>query len=170
MKKLLIFAFALLLSSSLYAQNRVVDGFYQRFSNDDDATTIDLSGSLLNFLSNMVSDDDGDDFKKATKGVTHIKVVSIAKERIRATEVDRLKKAFDSDRFEEYAVIQEGKKKNYVLAKGGEVIKEVVVLAFGDEKFSLIYFEGEIDPKTIGEILDGDEININFSNNDDDND
>lgn len=164
-----IFALLFIVSAGVNAQNRIADAFFNKYSDVDDALTVDLSGSFLNFLSGIFEDEDEEGFEQAISDLSRIKIVSVDRSMVSNAEVESLKRGFLNDRLEEYAVIKEGKKKNYVMAKGDKVITEVAILSFGESNFSMIYFEGKMDPKTLGELIEGDGMHIKFGDDKDDN-
>ncbi len=96
MKKLsVLFVMMLGFVLNANAQNAVANKFYEKFSSQEGAVTIDLSGSFLSFIGSMIDDDeDEDNFAKIAQDLTRIKVVSAKHSLVAQAEINDLQKAF----------------------------------------------------------------------------
>lgn len=154
MKKLVLIL-AMLLPLAVLAQNTPVDKLFQKYANQKGFTTVNISGKLLGFASQIETGD-----KATTDMLSGLKGI-----RVLTVEDDELNKKLDfyseleqSGFFKnnDYEVLMEVTESNEVvrfLAKdaGNGKISDLLLVVGGDEN-TLISISGIIDPQSIGKI------------------
>ena len=162
MKKL-IFILAIILPMAVFAQKTPVDKLFEKYANQKGFTTVNISGKLLSFASQV---DVGND--EASKIMAELKGV-----RILSVEDNELNKKIDfyaeleKDGFfkhNEYEVLMEVTEDDEVvrfLAKdaGNGKISDLLLIVGGDDN-ALISIRGMIDPQNISKITKSLDINL----------
>jgi hypothetical protein len=162
MKKLVLIL-AVVLPLAVLAQKTPVDKLFEKYANQKGFTTVNISGKLLGFASQL---DDGD---KATGDM----LSSLSGIRVLTVEDDELNKKLDfykeleqSGFFKnnDFEVLMEVTDENEVvrfLAKdaGNGKISDLLLVVGGDEN-TLISISGIIDPQSIGKITKAMNIDI----------
>ena len=162
MKKLVLML-AVVLPLAVLAQKTPVDKLFEKYANQKGFTTVNISGKLLGFASQL---DDGD---KATGDM----LSSLSGIRVLTVEDDELNKKLDfykeleqSGFFKNnnFEVLMEVTDENEVvrfLAKdaGNGKISDLLLVVGGDEN-TLISISGIIDPQSIGKITKAMNIDI----------
>lgn len=162
MKKLVLIL-AVVLPLAVLAQKTPVDKLFEKYANQKGFTTVNISGKLLGFASQL---DDGD---KATGDM----LSSLSGIRVLTVEDDELNKKLDfykeleqSGFFKNnnFEVLMEVTDENEVvrfLAKdaGNGKISDLLLVVGGDEN-TLISISGIIDPQSIGKITKAMNIDI----------
>lgn len=154
MKKL-IFILAVVLPMAVLAQKSPVDKLFEKYANQKGFTTVNISGKLLGFASQIETGDQATtDILSELKGI-----------RILTVEDDELNKKLDfyveleNDGFfrnNQFEVLMEVTEEDEVvrfLAKdaGNGKISDLILVVGGDDN-ALISITGMIDPKNIGKI------------------
>lgn len=154
MKKL-IFILAVVLPMAVLAQKSPVDKLFEKYANQKGFTTVNISGKLLGFASQIETGDQATtDILSELKGI-----------RILTVEDEELNKKLDfyveleNDGFfrnNQFEVLMEVTEEDEVvrfLAKdaGNGKISDLILVVGGDDN-ALISITGMIDPKNIGKI------------------
>lgn len=154
MKKL-VFILAVVLPLAVLAQKTPVDKLFEKYANQKGFTTVNISGKLLGFASQIETGDQATtDMLSGLKGI-----------RVLTVEDDELNKKLDfyseleqSGFFKnnDFEVLMEVTESNEVvrfLAKdaGNGKISDLLLVVGGDEN-TLISINGIIDPQSIGKI------------------
>jgi len=168
MKKLVLFL-AVLMPLALIAQKTPVDKLFDKYANQKGFTTVNISGKLLGFASQLeTGNEETSDLLSSLKGI-----------RVLTVEDEELNKKLDffqeleSDGFfknNNFEVLMEVTEENEVvrfLAKdaGNGKISDLLLIVGGDDN-TLISISGIIDPESIGKItgalnIDVGDIDIN---------
>ena len=162
MKKLVLIL-AVVLPLAVLAQKTPVDKLFEKYANQKGFTTVNISGKLLGFASQLESGD------KATTDM----LSSLSGIRVLTVEDTELNKNLDfyaeleNDGFfknNNFEVLMEVTEKNEVvrfLARdaGNGKISDLLLVVGGDEN-TLISISGIIDPKNISKITDAMNIDI----------
>lgn len=169
MKKLILLL-AVLLPMAVFAQKTPVDKLFEKYANQKGFTTVNISGKLLGFASQIETGDEATmEILSSLKGI-----------RILSVEDNELNKNIDfykeleKDGFfknNDYEVLMEVTEDDEVvrfLAKdaGNGKISDLLLVVGGDDN-ALISISGLIDPKTINKItksldLGLDDINVDI--------
>jgi hypothetical protein len=154
MKKL-IFILAVVLPMAVLAQKSPVDKLFEKYANQKGFTTVNISGKLLGFASQIETGDQATtDILSELKGI-----------RILTVEDDELNKKLDfyvelendgffrNNQFEVLMEVTEDDEVVRFLAKdaGNGKISDLILVVGGDDN-ALISITGLIDPKNIGKI------------------
>lgn len=169
MKKLILLL-AVLLPMAVFAQKTPVDKLFEKYANQKGFTTVNISGKLLGFASQIETGDEA-----TTEILSSLKGI-----RILSVEDNELNKNIDfykeleKDGFfknNDYEVLMEVTEDDEVvrfLAKdaGNGKISDLLLVVGGDDN-ALISISGLIDPKTINKItksldLGLDDINVDI--------
>jgi len=154
MKKLLLII-AVLLPLAVLAQKTAVDKLFEKYANQKGFTTVNISGKLLGFASQIETGD-----KATTDMLSGLKGI-----RVLTVEDDELNKKLDfyseleqsgffkNNDFEVLMEVTEADEVVRFLAKdaGNGKISDLLLVVGGDEN-TLISISGIIDPQSIGKI------------------
>lgn len=166
MKKLVLIL-AVVLPLAVLAQKTPVDKLFEKYANQKGFTTVNISGKLLGFASQLESGD------KATGDM----LSSLSGIRVLTVEDDELNKKLDfyteleqsgffkNNNFEVLMEVTEENEVVRFLAKdaGNGKISDLLLVVGGDEN-TLISISGIIDPKNISKITEAMNINVNGAN------
>lgn len=154
MKKLVLIL-AVILPLAVFAQKSPVDKLFEKYANKQGFTTVNISGKLLGFASQMdTGDEDVSEMLSQLKGV-----------RILAVDDSELAGApdfyaelnndgfFDNNEFEVLMEVTESDEVVRFLARdsGNGKFSDLILVVGGDES-ALISISGIIDPENIGKI------------------
>jgi hypothetical protein len=166
MKKLILIL-AMVLPMAVLAQKTPVDKLFEKYANQKGFTTVNISGKLLGFASQM---DTGN--KETSDMLSQLKGI-----RILSVEDDELNKSLDfygeleKDGFfknHDYEVLMEVTEDDEVvrfLAKdGGNGKFSDLLLVVGGDDNALISISGIIDPKNIAKITGALDMDMNLDN------
>ncbi len=154
MKKLIL-VLAMLLPMAVLAQKSPVDKLFEKYANQKGFTTVNISGKLLGFASNLDTGDEAT--KNMLNGLTGIRVLTVEDDELNK-KIDFYKE-LEADGFfknNEYEVLMEVTEDDEVvrfLAKdaGNGKISDLLLVVGGDDN-ALISIQGIIDPENIGKI------------------
>jgi hypothetical protein len=162
MKKLVLIL-AVLLPMAVLAQKTPVDKLFEKYANQKGFTTVNISGKLLGFASQM---DTGD---KATSdmlsGLSGIRVLTVEDPELNKTldfYVELEKEGFfKNNNFEVLMEVTEENEVVRILGKdaGNGKISDLLLVVGGDEN-TLISISGVIDPANIAKITNSMNIDI----------
>ena len=154
MKKLILLL-AVLLPMAVLAQKNPVDKLFEKYANQKGFTTVNISGKLLGFASNLDTGDPAT--KEMLNGLNGIRVLSVDDNELNK-KIDFYKE-LEADGFfknNDYEVLMEVTEDDEVvrfLAKdaGNGKISDLLLVVGGDDN-ALISIQGIIDPENIGKI------------------
>ncbi|HPE77629.1 MAG TPA: DUF4252 domain-containing protein [Draconibacterium sp.] len=161
MKKLVLIL-AVVLPLAVLAQKTPVDKLFEKYANQKGFTTVNISGKLLGFASQMDGDKATGDMLSSLSGI-----------RVLTVEDDELNKKLDfyteleqsgffkNNNFEVLMEVTEANEVVRFLAKdaGNGKISDLLLVVGGDEN-TLISISGIIDPQSIGKITKAMNIDI----------
>lgn len=161
MKKLVLMM-AMLLPMAVFAQKTAVDKLFEKYANQKGFTTVNISGKMLGFASQMETGD------KATANIlsslSGIRVLSVEDESLNKTLnfYEELEKEgfFKNNGYEVLMEVTGPDEMVRFLAKdaGNGKISDLLLVVGGDEN-ALISISGIIDPKDISKITGALDIN-----------
>lgn len=162
MKKLVLIL-AMLLPMAVLAQKTPVDKLFEKYANQKGFTTVNISGKLLGFASQLETGD------KATSdmlsGLSGIRVLTVENDELNKTInfYDELEKDgfFKNNGYEVLMEVTEPDEVVRFLAKdaGNGKISDLLLIVGGDDN-ALISISGVINPEDIGKITGAMNINI----------
>lgn len=166
MKKLVLII-AMLLPLAVLAQKTPVDKLFEKYANQKGFTTVNISGKMLEFASQMETGD------KATSdllsGLSGIRVLSVEDEALNKTInfYEELEKDgfFKNNGYEVLMEVTENDEIVRFLAKdaGNGKISDLLLVVGGDEN-TLISISGVINQKDIAKVTGALDINIDGKN------
>jgi hypothetical protein len=162
MKKLVLIL-AMLLPMAVLAQKTPVDKLFEKYANQKGFTTVNISGKLLGFASQLETGD------KATSdmlsGLSGIRVLTVENDELNKTInfYEELEKDgfFKNNGYEVLMEVTEPDEVVRFLAKdaGNGKISDLLLIVGGDDN-ALISISGVINPEDIGKITGAMNINI----------
>lgn len=156
MKYLLLVALSISLCSIMHAQQRVINNFVDKYKNLEDVTHVNLSGNLLNLISEA-KDEDGN--RRFISQLDAIRVISIDNlDAVDADDISALRQGIQANDYEELVRVRDGKElvNIYLQENKDQVIKELIVLVQEPGEFTLVSLSGEMYYEDLKELdLDG---------------
>ncbi|HYQ59213.1 MAG TPA: DUF4252 domain-containing protein [Draconibacterium sp.] len=154
MKKLLLIL-AVVLPMAVLAQKNPVDKLFEKYANQKGFTTVNISGKLLGFASQIETGDP--DTKDLLSGLDGIRILSVEDDDLNSKLdfYEELNKDgfFKNNDFEVLMEVTEEDEVVRFLAKdaGNGKISDLLLVVGGDDN-ALISISGIIDPESIGKI------------------
>ncbi|MEZ5072003.1 MAG: DUF4252 domain-containing protein [Bacteroidales bacterium] len=156
-KRIILGVLMTVFAASTFAQKSAVDKIFDHYSGKEGYTTVYISSFMFNLMNQLkVEDPEYKEFKKATSGITSIKIlsqdgggsVSFGKELL--TMLPR-------DQYQEMMVVKDDKEEVLFLAReSGGVITEFLLIVAGDDgEDALIAIQGNIDLESLSSIAAG---------------
>lgn len=156
MKKLWFTMLLMSLALLTHAQSKSVAALYEKYKGNDNFFHMDMAGSFFDFANGLQVDLDDEGMKAIAKSVERVKVfkLPVGKE-LAKMDFKALQKGL---RKEKYELMMELSEKNSQIAfysKGGNRIKDLVLLIAGEGNDSHLVLElqGEFESKTIANIM-----------------
>jgi hypothetical protein len=154
MKKLILIL-AVVLPMAVLAQKSPVDKLFDKYANQKGITTVNISGKLLGFASEIETGEEG--VSEMLSGLNGIRVLSVEDSELNKN-IDFYKELeaegfFKNNNFEVLMEVTEDDEVVRFLAKdaGNGKISDLLLVVGGDEN-ALISISGVIDPEDIGKI------------------
>lgn len=154
MKKLLIIL-AVLLPVAVLAQKNPVDKLFEKYANQKGFTTVNISGKLLGFASELDAGDPAT--KEMLSSLNGIRILTVEDDNLN-NEIDFYKELeadgfFKNNDFEVLMEVTEDDEVVRFLAKdaGNGKLSDLILVVGGDDN-ALISISGMIDPQQIGKI------------------
>jgi len=166
MKKLVLFL-AIMLPLAVLAQKSPVDKLFEKYANKEGFTTVNISGKLLGFASNVDSSDPAT--SEMLSKLTGIRILSVENSEItgKLDFYEELSKDgfFDNNEFEVLMEVTESDEVVRFLAKdaGNGKFSDLILVVGGDDS-ALISIQGIIDPENIGKITKAVDIDLDGTN------
>lgn len=162
MKKLL-FILAVVLPMAVFAQKTPVDKLFEKYANQKGITTVNISGTLLGFASQIETGDDATSDMLA--GLKGIRILTIEDEELnkKIDFYDELEKDgfFKNNDYEPLMEVTEDNEvvRFMVKASGNGKLSDLLLIVGGDDNV-LISISGSIDPKDISKITKATNIDL----------
>jgi hypothetical protein len=156
MKRIILGGMLMIFALSAFGQKSAVDKVFDKYNGKDGYTTVYISSYMFNLLSSLESDDpDYNEFKKATAGISSIKILtqdggnsnSFGKELIAM---------LPRSEYKEMMVVKDQDEEVLFLAHevGGKITEFLLIVSGGGED-ALIAIQGDIDMESIAKIASG---------------
>ena len=143
-------------SLCISAQKSAVDKVFDKYSGKDGYTTVYISSFMFNMLNSLESDDpDYNEFKKATAGISSIKILTQEGGNSEAFGAELLEMLPRSE-YQEMMVVKDQDEDVLFLAReqGGKITEFLLIVSGGGED-ALIAITGDIDLESISKIASG---------------
>jgi hypothetical protein len=156
MKKLILGGALIMFTLTAFSQQSAVDKVFEKYSGKEGYTTVYISSFMFNLLNNLeVDDPEYNEFKKATSGISSIKIltqdgggsVPFGKE---------LLEMLPRSEYKEMMVVKDQEEDVLFLAReeGGKITEFLLIVSGGGED-ALIAIQGDIDLESIASIAKG---------------
>ena len=146
----------LMFSLGVIAQKSAVDKVFDKYNGKDGYTTVYISSFMFNMLNSLESDDpDYNEFKKATAGISSIKILTQEGGNSEAFGAELLEMLPRSE-YQEMMVVKDQDEDVLFLAReqGGKITEFLLIVSGGGED-ALIAITGDIDLESISKIASG---------------
>ena len=140
MKNIIFSLVVLCLPLSIFSQAKSIEEFYSKFKNNEDVTSINLSGELIKFVFTSADEETG----KIANKISQLRVLiveegSIVNDKAYKQFLKNVKK----DDFEELMRFKDGGDAvDFHLRVDGDIITDVLVTVYGKDGFVLLSLEG----------------------------
>ena len=152
MKKISLFLLLSGLIMTAQAQSKSVDALYNKYKSDKNFFHIDLAGNFLNFAQGMNLTFDEANLEAITQSVERVKLFKLPVDGHAAkADFGILQKGLEKEKFEIMMELNEKSNEVTMYSKGGNKIKDIVLLISGLEEHMVIALEGEFDAKRIAQ-------------------
>ena len=156
MKRIILGGILILITLTAFTQKSAVDKVFDKYNGKDGYTTVYISSFMFNLLNSLeVDDPEYNDFKKATSGISSIKILtqdgsgsaSFGKE---------LLSMLPRSEYKEMMVVKDKEEEVQFLARenGGKITEFLLIVSGGGED-ALIAIQGDIDLESISSIASG---------------
>ena len=156
MKRILIGGMLTLLTLFAMGQKSAVDKVFDKYSGKEGYTTVYISSYMFNLLSSIDSDDpEYNEFKKATSGISSIKILTQSGDQSKAFGAELLEMLPRSE-YNEMMRVKDQEEEVLFLARevDGKITEFLLIVSGGGEDV-LIAITGDIDLESISSIASG---------------
>ena len=154
-KMLYVLALTVGLSLSTFAQQSVLDQFFETHRDDTAFTVVNISPKMFQMISRIdIEEDENGEISELIKGITGLRI--LVKDEGDGTKL--YESAFGKisrDGFEELLTVRDkGENIRFMVKEGSspDIIKQLVLLVGGADDFVLMDLTGVINLKTIGKL------------------
>ncbi len=160
MKKIILFSIALLfISANIFAQNNAIDNLFEKYTDNDDFTSVYISGKMFNTITKSNSKGKVDDVLSSLKGMNILTTEKNPKDFFKEAK----KKLYSNDYEELMRVKDKGANVLFFVRESdGKIAKELVLLVGESDETVLISFGGNINLDKISDL--GKTLNIKGAN------
>ncbi len=156
MKRIIIFGVLIMFALTAFCQKSAVDKVFEKYNGQEGYTTVYISSFMFNLLNSLeVDDPDYNEFKKATSGISSIKILS-QEGNGSASFGKELLEMLPRSEYKEVMVVKDQEEEVLFLAReDGGKITEFLLIVSGDGEDALIAIQGDIDLESISSIASG---------------
>jgi hypothetical protein len=143
MKRMLLSLIIAACAASIYGQKNSLDDFFNSYSDREGYTIVTINGNLFGLLKNFDEDAELDDMERK---ITSIRIIAREKENTFSADnfLSELKGALKHGKYEELITVKEHDSDlRFMVRSEGEVIREVLVIASGEED-AVIQIQGKL--------------------------
>lgn len=140
------------------AQSKTASNFYSKYRDLDEATFVDINGSIFNFMSGLskYADDDDEDKKdieaagRILGAIKAMQVLSIPYKYISKTEIQALRKDLKREHFEQLMTVHDDDADIDILAQGAnDELENITFLIDKEDSFVLLTFQGTLSMEDV---------------------
>jgi hypothetical protein len=153
MKRIILGGMLMIFALSAFGQKSAADKVFDKYSGKDGYTTVYISSYMFNLMSSIESDDpDFDEFKKATSGISSIKILTQDGGNSESFG-EELIAMLPRSEYKEMMVVKDEEEEVLFLAReeGGKITEFLLIVSGGGED-ALIAIQGDIDMESISKI------------------
>jgi hypothetical protein len=153
MKRIIIAGGLLLLGLAVFGQKSAVDRIFDKYSGKEGYTTVYISSFMFNLLNSLeVDDPEYEQFKKATSGISSIRILAQDGDGSAAFGKELLAMLPRSEYKEMMVVKEEGEDVLFLAKEVGGKITEFLLIASGGGDDALVAITGNIDLKSLSSL------------------
>ena len=156
MKRTILGGLLILFTLAAFSQQSAVDKVFDKYSGKEGYTTVYISSFMFNLLNSLeVDDPEYNEFKKATSGISSIKILT--QEGSGSESFGReLLNMLPRSEYKEMMVVKDNEEEVLFLAKesGGRITEFLLIVSGGGDD-ALIAIQGDIDLESISSIAAG---------------
>ena len=156
MKRIITGRVLIMLTLLAMGQKSAVDRVFDKYSGKEGYTTVYISSFMFNLLNSLETNDpEYNEFKKATAGISSIKILTQEKGSSKAFGAELLEMLPRSE-YQELMVVKDQNEDVLFLARevGGKITEFLLIVSGGGED-ALIAIQGDIDLESISSIASG---------------
>jgi hypothetical protein len=156
MKRIITGGALIMFTLMAFGQKSAVDKVFEKYNGKEGYTTVYISSFMFNLLNNLeVDDPEYKEFKKATSGISSIKILT--QEGNGATPFGReLLEMLPRSEYKELMVVkEEGEDVLFLAREEGGKITEFLLIVSGGGEDALIAIQGNIDLESIASLASG---------------
>ena len=148
----------LFVSFQLSAQNRAVNKLFEKYSDAEGFSSVDIAKGLFELFANIESDDeDFEELQKALDGIEKMQLLQYSLENGQQETMDSfysdIEKSIPFKEYDELMVIKEKDAKiNFYSKSEKAIISELLMVVDGNEEVVLMSLTGNIDLKHIAQL------------------
>ncbi len=153
--KLTKMLFVLLFSAVAFAAQAQIDAigkYFEKYMDDEQFTTVYISGRMFSMVSNLSEEDMDDEVKSLLAGLKGLRILT--------TEVDpqkyykEFRSILNTKEYEPLMVVRDQgvEEVQFLIKEEGDKIQELLLLVGGTDDFVLMSFVGDIDLSTISKL------------------
>ncbi len=156
MKRIITGGVLIMLTLLAMGQKSAVDRVFEKYSGKEGYTTVYISSFMFNLLNSLETNDpEYNEFKKATAGISSIKILTQAGGNSKSFGAELLEMLPRSE-YQEMMVVKDQDEDVLFLARevGGKITEFLLIVSGGGED-ALIAIQGDIDLESISSIASG---------------
>ena len=156
MKRIILRGVGIIFALTVFGQKSAVDKVLDKYSGQDGYTTVYISSFMFKMLAQLdVDDPEYNEFKKATSGISSIKILTQDGSNSEAFGKELLE-MLPRDEYQEMMVVKDQEEEVLFLAReeGGKISEFLLIVSGGGED-ALIAIQGDIDLESIASIASG---------------
>ena len=156
MKRIIVGGVLLIFTLTAFSQKSAVDKVFDKYGGQEGYTTVHISSFMFNLLNSLeVDDPEYNEFKKATSGISSIKILTQEGSDSKSFGKELLE-MLPRNEYKEMMVVKEESEEVLFLARenGGKITEFLLIVSGGGED-ALIAIQGDIDLESISSIASG---------------
>ena len=152
MKTFLSFALTLVFFTGAFSQNDAIDKFFQSYQDDENFTMVYVSPRMFQMVSKVLEGQDDEEIKDLIKDIKGLKILS--SETNPMEYYNEATKKIPTDSYEVLMTVRDKGTNVRFLTKesSGDVIEELLLIAGGEDNFTLMSFVGTLDLNKIAKL------------------
>jgi hypothetical protein len=156
MKRIIMGGMLIMLTLVAMGQKSAVDKVFDKYSGKEGYTTVYISSFMFNLLNSLETDDpEYNDFKKATSGISSIKILAQDGDKSQPFGAELLDMLPRSEYQEMMTVKDEDENVLFLAHEQNGKITEFLLIVSGGGEDALIAIQGDIDLESLASIASG---------------
>jgi hypothetical protein len=144
----------LLAGKAGFAQDDAIGKFFGKYLDDDRFTVVSISPKMFKLMSKIDWDTASPEIKQTVSKLQSLRILSTS-----VTPMAFYKEALakiDRKEYEELITVRDGKDDvHFLIRENGNMVQELVMVAFSDDEFTLLSFVGDIDLHSLSKLSSG---------------